>query len=77
VFHHLTTHLSFILEQCYEMADPVIYNDIEEDEGRLDSSAGYTSDSGDSSDDSSSEYEDGDNSVRGNEVEGANVSLMF
>ena len=59
------------------MADPVIYNDIEEDEGRLDSSAGYTSDRGDSSDDSSSEYEDGDNSVRENEVEGANVSLMF
>jgi hypothetical protein len=59
------------------MADPVIYNDIEEDEGRLDSSAGYSSDSGDSSDDSSSEYENGDNSVRENEVEGANVSLMF
>ena len=59
------------------MADPVIYNDIEEDEGCLDSLAGYTSDSGDSSADSSSEYEDGDNSVRGNEVEGANVSLMF
>ena len=77
MFHHLTTHLSIILEQCYEMADPVIYNDIKEDEGRLDSSAGYTSDSGDSSDDSSSEYEDGDNSMHGNEVEGANVSLMF
>ena len=59
------------------MADPVIYNDIEEDEGHLDSSAGYSSDSGDSWDDSSSEYEDGDNSVRENEVEGANVSLMF
>ena len=59
------------------MADPTIYNDIEEDDGRLDSSAGYSFDSGDSSDDSSSEYEDGDYSVRENDVEGANVSLMF
>lgn len=57
------------------MADPVIYNDIEEDDRRLNSSPGYSSDSGYSSDDSSSEY--GDNSVCENDVEGANVSFMF
>ena len=57
------------------MADPVIYNDIEEDDRHGHSSAGYSSDSGDLSDDSCSEH--GDNSVRENDVEGDNVSLML